>query len=98
MNPLVRSNLDRLAESVGQMAKLIESAHAELAEHAAEKERVARETWNRDRKAAILEENVEQLDSVMEENRSLKAKHVAAMDHAAKLLAHVRELQGKFTP
>jgi predicted nuclease with TOPRIM domain len=98
MNPLIRSNLDRLAESVGQLAQLIESAHAKLAEHAAEKERAARETWNKDRKTAILEENVERLDSVMEENRMLKAKHAAAMDHAAKLLAHVRELQGKFTP
>lgn len=98
MNALVRSNLDRLAESIGQMAELIESAHARVDEHAAEKEQTARETWNKDRKVAILEENVTRLSEVMEENRRLREKHTEAMEHAAKLLAHVRELQGKFTP
>ena len=98
MNPLVRSNLDRLAESVGQLAELVESAHAKVGEHAAEKEQAALETWNKDRKVAILEENVDRLNEVLEENRRLKEKHAEAMDHAAKLLAHVRELQGKFTP
>jgi len=98
MNPLVRSNLERLAESVGQMAKLVESTQAKVDEHAAEKERLARETWNKDRKASILEENVTRMTEVMEENRRLREKHAEAMDHAARLLAHVRELQGKFTP
>jgi predicted nuclease with TOPRIM domain len=98
MNPLVRSNLDRLAESVGQMVRLIETAHAKVDEHAADKERIARETWNKDRKVAILEENVTRLNEVLEENRRLREKHAEAMDHAAKLLAHVRDLQGKFTP
>ena len=98
MNPLVRSNLDRLAESIGQMAELIESAQAKVDEHAAEKEQTARETWNKDRKVAILEENVDRLGEVLEENHRLKEKHAEAMDHASKLLAHIRELQGKFTP
>ena len=98
MNPLVRGNLDRLAEAVGQMARLVETAHAKVDEHAAEKERLARETWNKDRKTAILEENVDRMNTVMEENRRLREKHAEATEHAAKLLAHVRELQGKFTP
>jgi predicted nuclease with TOPRIM domain len=98
MNPLVRSNLDRLAESIGQMAGLIEAAQARADEHAAEKERATFETWNKDRKVAIMEENAARLKEVLEENRRLREKHAQAMDHAAKLLAHVRELQGKFTP
>ncbi len=98
MNPLVRSNLERLAEAVGQMAKLVEAAHTKVEEHAAEKEQAAFETWNKDRRVAILEENVTRLNEVLEENRRLREKHGQAMEHAAKLLAHVRELQGKFTP
>jgi len=98
MNPLVRSNLDRLAEAVGQLAGLLEDAQKRLDEHAAEKERTAFETWNKDRKTAILEENVARLNELTEENRRLREKHGQAMEHAARLLAHVRELQGKFTP
>jgi hypothetical protein len=98
VNALVRSNLDRLAESVGQLARLVTSAHARMEAQTAEKERVARETWNKDRKAAILEDNVARMNEVMEENRQLREKQAAATEHAAKLLAHVRELQEKFTP
>ena len=98
MNPLVRSNLDRLADAVGQLAGLLHDAQYRMNEHAAEKERATFETWNKDRKVAILEENVARLNELTEENRRLREKHSQAMEHAAKLLAHVRELQGKFTP
>jgi predicted nuclease with TOPRIM domain len=98
MNPLVRNHLDQLAASVRQVAELVASEHAQLQDHAAEKERATRETWNKDRKVAILEENVTRLNEVLEENRRLREKHSQAMEHAAKLLAHVRELQAKFTP
>ncbi len=98
MNALVRSNLERLAEAVGQMAKLVESAHAQIEEHAVEKEQATFDNWSKDTRVAVLEENLGRMDEVMKENKRLREKHAQAVEHAARLLAHVRELQGKFTP
>ncbi len=98
MNKLVQSHLDKLAEAVGEMTRLMAVAHAKIEQQAEEKERNAIETWGKDRRMAILEENVTRLNEVLEENRRLREKQNEAADHAARLLAHVRELQGKFTP
>jgi predicted nuclease with TOPRIM domain len=98
MNKLVQSHLEKLAEAIGEMNRLMAAAHAKIDQQAEEKERSTTETWGKDRKMAILEENVTRLNEVLEENRRLREKHTQAADHAGKLLAHVRELQGKFTP
>ncbi len=98
MNQLIESHLEYLAEAVENMTRMLESAHARIDEQKREKAEMQLAIGARNRKISILEENLAELDKVREENRRLQAKQSQAAEHAAKLLAHVRELQGKFTP
>lgn len=98
MNPHVQNHLDLLTDTVEELTRIIESAHAKIDALTAEKERITLDNLGKKRRIAILEDNVSRLNEVSEENRRLRDKQAEATEHAARLLAHVRELQGKFTP
>jgi len=98
MESLVENQLDQLERELERLFQLVAAAHATIEEQVKEKEETALKNMDLGRRLRILKENVDQTADVATENDRLREKNAQAAEHAARLLAHVRELQRNFNP
>lgn len=94
MNPLLKSQFDKIQEQVLELRKVLENNETELKQQHGEKEDLLQEKWRDRKELTTLNRIATDFDSVEEENERYREERKEIRDDLSKIMNLTKALRG----
>ena len=92
MNPLVKTYLQQIDQSIARLGEVLADSRAEIARQQEDRDKLQQQVWSRSKEMAVLQEAVSDYDALRQANERYRARHAQLEEHLKKVLAYTRAL------
>lgn len=92
MNPLVRTYLQQIEQSIAGLGEVLTERRAEIARQKDARERLQQQVWSKSKEITVLESAAADYGALREANARYQERHAQLEEHLRKILAYTRAL------
>lgn len=92
MNPLVRTYLQQIEQSIAGLGEVLTERRAEIARQKEARDRLQQQVWSKSKEITVLEGAAADYGALREANARYQERHAQLEEHLGKILAYTRAL------
>lgn len=92
MNPLVKTYLQQIEQSIAGLGEILADGRAEIARQQEARDRLQQQVWSKSKEMVVLQEAVSDYDVLRQTNDRYRNRHAQLEEHLRKVLTYTRAL------
>lgn len=92
MNPLVKTYLQQIEQSISGLGGVLAEHRSEIARQQEARDRLQQQVWSKSKEMAVLQEAAADYEALRQANERYRARHAQLEEHLKKVLAYTRAL------
>lgn len=92
MNPLVKTYLQQIEQSIAGLGEVLADGRAEIARQQDARDKLQQQVWSKSKEMAVLQEAASDYDTLLKANERYRERHAQLEEHLKKVLAYTRAL------
>ncbi len=92
MNPLVKTYLQQIEQSIAGLGEVLAEGRGEIARQQEARDKLQQQVWSKSKEMAVLHEAVADYEALRQANERYRARHTQLEEHLKKVLAFTRAL------
>lgn len=92
MNPLVKTYLQQIEQSIAGLGEVLAERRSEIARQQEARDRLQQQVWSKSKEMAVLQEAAADYETLRQANERYRDRHAQLEEHLKKVLAYTRAL------
>lgn len=92
MNPLVKTYLQQIEQSIAGLGEVLADSRAEIVRQQEARDRLQQQVWSKSKEISVLQEAASDYGALRQANERYRTRHAQLEEHLRKVLAYTRAL------